>query len=74
MIIDNNSNGAKGMTAWGKVIQRELCKKWKFDHTTKWYMHQPESFQENKMHKILCDLKIQADNQIMVRRPGRVII
>ena len=31
----------------------ELCKKLKFDHNTKWYMHKPESIQENKEHKIL---------------------
>ena len=31
----------------GKVIYRELCKKWKFDHTNKWYMHNPESVLEN---------------------------
>ena len=24
-----------------KVIPRELCKKFKFDHTNKWYMHNP---------------------------------
>ena len=27
----------------GKVIHRELCKKLKFDHTTKWCMHKPEA-------------------------------
>ena len=25
----------------GKVILWELCKKLKFDHTTKWYIHKP---------------------------------
>ena len=25
----------------GKVIHREMCKKFKFDHTNKWYMHNP---------------------------------
>ena len=39
----------------GKVIHWELCKKLKFDHTTKWYMHKSESFLENEMHKILWD-------------------
>ena len=33
--------------AW-KVILWELCKKFKFDHTSKWYMHNPESFLENE--------------------------
>ena len=31
-----------------KVIHRELSKKLKFDHVNKWYMHNPESVQENK--------------------------
>ena len=31
----------------GKVIQWELCKKFKFDHMNKWYMHNPASFLEN---------------------------
>ena len=26
----------------GKVLHLELCKKFRFDHTTKWYMHIPE--------------------------------
>ena len=25
----------------GKGIHREMCKKFKFDHTNKWYMHNP---------------------------------
>ena len=28
----------------GKIIQWELCKKFKFDHTNKWYMHNPDLF------------------------------
>ena len=27
----------------GKGFHRELCKKLKFDHIIKWYMHKPES-------------------------------
>ena len=30
-----------------KVIHREMCKKLKFDHTSKWYMHKPASVLEN---------------------------
>ena len=37
----------------GKLIHWELCKKFKFDHTNKWYMHNPESTQENETHKIV---------------------
>ena len=31
----------------GKVIHWELCKKFKFDYTNKWYMHFMESILEN---------------------------
>ena len=31
----------------GTVIHWKLCKKLKFDHTNKWYMHNPESVLEN---------------------------
>ena len=37
----------------GKMIHRELCKKLKFDHTNKRYMHNPESVLENETHKLL---------------------
>ena len=33
-----------------KGIHRELCKKIKFDHTNKCYMHKPESGQKNKTY------------------------
>ena len=32
-----------------KVITKEWCKKLKFDHTPKWYMHTSESILENQM-------------------------
>ena len=31
----------------GKVIHREMCKKFKSDHTDKWYMHNPSPVLEN---------------------------
>ena len=42
-----------------KVIQWEMCKKFKFDHTNKWYMHNPASVLENDTHKLLWDFDIQ---------------
>ena len=30
-----------------KVIHWEMCKKFKFDHTNKWYMHNPAPVLEN---------------------------
>ena len=37
----------------GKVIHWEMCKKFKFDHTNKWNMHNPAPVQENDTHKLL---------------------
>ena len=45
----------------GKVIQLDMSKILKEDHTPKWYMHKPESAQKNETHKILWDFKIQTD-------------
>ena len=52
----------------GKVIQLELCKKFKFDHTNKWYMHNAESVPENGTHTHLRDFDRQTDHVISGRR------
>ena len=57
-----------------KVIHLELCKKLKFDHTNKRYMHKPEFIFENETHKILWDFEIKTDPLILVRRLDKVII
>ena len=58
----------------GKVIHLEMCKKFKLDHTNKWYIHNPASILENDAHKFLWDFDIQTDCQISGRRPDLVII
>ena len=55
----------------GKVIH---CKKSKFDHTNKWYMHIPAPVLENDTHKLLWDFNIQTDHLIPARRPDLIII
>ena len=57
-----------------KVIHREMCKKFRFDHTNKWYMHNPSSVLENDTHKLLWDFDIQTDHLIPARRPELIII
>ena len=37
----------------GKVIHSEICKKFKFDHTNKWYMHNPAPVLKNNTYKLL---------------------
>ena len=52
----------------------ELFKKQIFDHTNKWYKHNPESVLENETHKLLWDFEIQTNNLILTRWPDIVII
>ena len=58
----------------GKVIHLELCKKFKFDHTNKWYIHKLAAVLENDTHKLLWDFDIQTDHLISARRPDLIII
>ena len=39
-----------------------------FDHTNRWYMHDPESMLENEMHKVFWDFAIKTNHQISARR------
>ena len=52
------------------MIHWEMCKKFKFDHTNKWYMHNPTPVLENATHKLLWDFNIQKDHLIPARRPN----
>ena len=58
----------------GKVIHWEMCKKFKFNHMNKWYMHNPASVREKDTHKLLWDFGIQMDHLISPRRPELIII
>ena len=58
----------------GKVIHKELCKKLKFDHTNKWYMHNQESVLKNETYKILRDFTIQTHHLISARHPDLQIV
>ena len=51
-----------------------MCKKFRFDHTNKWYIHDPASVLENDTHKLLWDLDIQTDHLITARRPDLLVI
>ncbi len=52
----------------GKLINRETCKKFKFDPTNKWCMHNPAPVLENNTRKLLCDFDIHLDQLISARR------
>ena len=58
----------------GNVIHREMCKKFKFDHTNKWYTHNPAFVLENDTYKLLWDFDKQTDHLISARRPDLKII
>ena len=57
-----------------KVIYWEMCKKFKFNHTNKWYMHKPACVLENDIHKFVWDFDIQTDHTISARRPDLILI
>ena len=58
----------------GKVIHAEMCKKFKFDHTKKWYMHNPGPVLENNTRKLLCEFDIPTDHLVSIRRTDLIII
>ena len=56
------------------AIPWEICKKFKFDHANKWYMHNPALVLENDTHKLLWNFDIQTNHLISTRRPDLIII
>ena len=58
----------------GKVVHWERCRKFQFDQTNKWYMHNPAPVLENDSHKFQWDFDIQTDHLIPTRRPDLIII
>ena len=51
-----------------------MCRKFQFDHTNKWYRHNPAPVLEYDSHKLPWDFNIQTDHLIPVRRPDLIII
>ena len=57
-----------------KVIDWKIFKKIKFDHTNKFYMHNPAVVLENDTHKFLWDFDTRTDHQISARRLDLIVI
>ena len=57
----------------GKVIYWEMCNKFKFDHTNKWYMLKPASLKKNDTDKLLWDFEVQTYHRVSPRRPDLII-
>ena len=57
----------------GKVIYWEMCKKFKFDHASKWYMYNQAPVLENDTYNLPWDFGIQTDHLISARRPYFII-
>ena len=51
-----------------------MCRKFQFDHTNQWYMHNPAPVLENDLHKLLWGFNIQTVYLIEARRPDLIII
>ena len=57
-----------------KVIHWEMCKKFKFDHTNKWYINNPALVLETDTHKLQWNFDIHTDHLISARKPDLIII
>ena len=58
----------------GKVIHWEMCRKFQFDHTNKWYMNNLAPVLQNDSLKLVWNFNIQTDHLIPARRPDLIII
>ena len=58
----------------GKVIHWEMCEKFKFDHTNKWYIHNPAAVLEIDTHKLQRDFDIQTAHLISARTPDLIVM
>ena len=56
------------------MIYWELCKRLKFEHTEKSYMHKQKYTLENEISTILSDIKIQTDQLIPARLPDLILL
>ena len=52
-----------------KVIHWEMCKKFKFYHTNKWYLHNPAPVLENDAHELQRAFNIETDQLNPSRKP-----
>ena len=53
------TEGVQSETRLGRmVIHWEMCKKFKFDHANKWYMHNPAPVLEDDTNNLLWDFDI----------------
>ncbi len=51
----------------GKVVHWEKCRKFQFDHTNKWYMHNPAPVLEKKKICKIVDFAVPADHRIILK-------
>ena len=56
------------------MIHLELCKKLKFEHITKWYMHKWWFLVENATHQILWEFERPTIHLSPIRRPDQGIV
>ena len=65
---DNGWNYYKSYNYW------KLCGKYNLKRNEKWHEHAPECLAEDEEVKILWDVMIQFDGEIMARKPDIVVV
>ena len=56
-----------------RIIHWELCRRYGFKCTEKWYYNIPKGVLENENSKILWDFRIQTHKQLILNRPDIVL-
>ena len=57
-----------------RIVHQKLCMKYNLKESEEWYEYAPEGVVENEEVKILCDVMIQCDREIKVRKPDIVVM
>ena len=74
LLIWRKNHSKLSQNRFNPLLLINYCKKFKFDHTNKTYMQNPEPARENGTHKLLRDFEIQIDQLISARRLDLVIV
>ena len=57
-----------------RMIHWKLSEKFNLEKSEKWYLHNPQTVNENVNHKLIWDMNMQCDNVVVERRPDIIIL
>ena len=57
-----------------RMIHWKLYEKFNLEKSEKWYLHNPQTVSEKVNHKLIRNMNIQCDSNIVERRPDTAIV